>query len=299
MHLRQLKYFIQVVEHGNLTTAASSLGLAQPTLTKSIRALEQDVGSALLRRHARGVDLTEAGERLLRHARSVVVQIDDAMQEIQDLRDGGKARVSIGAGPAWLRRHLPAVVARVVAERPGLQISVSGGFDDALLADLRIGKIDFVVSEIPGNEIPDLKVLQLSKDDFVVFGREGHPLLGQPRTLAEISKAIWIMPPPTTRASKRFEAHFLARNVLPPVASIVADSMAFLLQAIRSSDALTLSVSSTARVADGWGLSQLVVPEIDSYREAGIIMRRNSKLSPAAQSIVDGLIDSCKIDSRS
>lgn len=149
MDLRRLEYFLSVAKHLSITAAAAELGLAQPTLTKSIRLLEEELGVSLFERLPRGVDLTEFGRSLLRHAQAMHVQARDALNEIEGLRGGTIGMVTIGAGPSWLRRHLPRAVARTLSRNPSLRVRIDGGFDDALLRALRHGEVDFVVSELP------------------------------------------------------------------------------------------------------------------------------------------------------
>lgn len=111
MNIRQLEYFLTVAAHKSVTVAAAKLGVSQPTLTKTIRSLELELGVSLFERMPRGVDLTPYGQSLLRHAEAIRVQFGDAKNEIESLRGGKYGTVLIGAGPAWLRRHLPRAVA--------------------------------------------------------------------------------------------------------------------------------------------------------------------------------------------
>lgn len=71
MDLRQLKYFIAIAQSGSMASAAQSLGVAQPSLSQQMKQLEAELSVELLVRSARGVQLTEAGQVLLRHARSI------------------------------------------------------------------------------------------------------------------------------------------------------------------------------------------------------------------------------------
>ncbi|WP_410603849.1 LysR substrate-binding domain-containing protein, partial [Bacillus sp. SIMBA_008] len=73
--------------------------------------------------------------------------MSEARADLQALRTGDRGTVTIGAGPAWLRRHLPHAVARSIANRPDLKILIVGGFDEALFRKLRRGEVDFVVAE--------------------------------------------------------------------------------------------------------------------------------------------------------
>ena len=107
MDLRQLEYFLKVAQRQNISTAAAELNITQPSLTKSIKLLEKQLGVQLFDRLARGVELTTTATTLLRHAEAVHVQINDAGDEVAALRSGTFGVVSVGAGPTWLRRHLP------------------------------------------------------------------------------------------------------------------------------------------------------------------------------------------------
>ena len=78
MDLRQLRYFIAIVEQGSFSKAAETLNVAQPALSLHVRNMEAELGSALLFRSPQGVVATEAGEILIRHARIVIDQLSIA-----------------------------------------------------------------------------------------------------------------------------------------------------------------------------------------------------------------------------
>src|SRR5437879_4359032 len=118
MDFRQLEYFLRVAQRKNISLAAVDLNIAQPTLTKSIRLLEEKPGCKWFERLPRGVALTTFGTTLLRHAEAVHVQMKDAGHEIAAQRSGAVGTVLIGAGPTWLRRYLPAALARTISAHP-------------------------------------------------------------------------------------------------------------------------------------------------------------------------------------
>jgi LysR family transcriptional regulator of gallate degradation len=298
--LRQLDYFLKVVERRSLTAAAADLRVTQPTLTKSIRQLEESLGVALLERLPRGVEPTAFGTVLARHARLVGVQLKDAAAEIEGLRSGRMGLVAIGAGPAWLRRQLPLAVTRAQAARPGLEVHLTGGFDDGLLRALRQGDLDFVVAELPEpSTAPDLALMELAADDLGVICRSGHALVGRPGlTPADLVTYPWILPAGNTRARRRLDALFVGRGLGAPTAAIETDSMAFMLATIRLSDGIGYSTSRLLTLDEGSGLAMLEVEGLNGRRVAGVISRREARLSPAARAIVDELVAICRVDSR-
>jgi DNA-binding transcriptional LysR family regulator len=124
VELRQLEYFLRVAQRKSISLAAADLNIALPTLTKSIKLLEQQLGVRLFEWLPPGVVLTPFGPMLLRRAEAVHVQVKDAGQEIAAQRNGSIGAVAIGAAPTWLRCHLPAALARTIFVHPGVHIRV-------------------------------------------------------------------------------------------------------------------------------------------------------------------------------
>jgi LysR family transcriptional regulator of gallate degradation len=298
MDLRQLEYFLRVAQRKNISTAAAELNITQPTLTKSIKLLEEELGVKLFDRLPRGVALTSFGLTLLRHAEAVHVQVKDAGNEITALRSGTFGSVVIGAGPAWLRRHLPLAVARVIAKHPAIHIQIDGSFDETLLRALRQGELDFVVAEIPSPEDQqDLDVVRLTSDTLGVCCRAGHPLASRRKlTMRDLLKYPWVKPPRVTRAQRRLNALFVANDLPPPKGAVESGSQALLLNVVRQSDALTFMVSKTLQTREGEGLMMLKVPGLTVSREAGIVTRRGGWLSPAALHVIEELKEICSAE---
>ena len=96
MELRHLRYFVAVAESGSLTVAARKLHTSQPSLSRQIRDLEDEVGTPLLTRRARGVDLTPAGRAFLDHARSVLSQVQAASEAARRVAGPSKPCFAMG-----------------------------------------------------------------------------------------------------------------------------------------------------------------------------------------------------------
>ena len=296
MDVRQLTYFLRVAERKSITLAASELSVAQPTLTKSMKLLEEELGTALFQRMPRGVELTDAGLHLVRHAEAIIIQMREARAELNALQQGHHGMVTIGAGPAWLAHHLPEAVSMVVATRPDMRVRVVGGFDEALLRGLRRGDLDFVVAEVPWSQSSDdLEVEVLTSADLIVCARAGHPL--STRTDVEIAELLnfpWVLPIRATRARQRLDALFMSLNTSPPEPAVETESMAFMLAMVRNSNALTYTTATTLQMPEGKEIVGMFAPALNSERSAGIIRRRASWLSPAALTIIIALRAICQ-----
>jgi LysR family transcriptional regulator of gallate degradation len=288
LDIRQINYFLRVVEESSVTRAAEKLNIAQPTLSKSIRYLEHQLGVALFERLPRGVKLTVYGEKLLDHARHVEVQMGEAIRDIQGLKSGHVGNVRIGAGPSWLRRLLPEAIAEVLDERPDITISVTGGFDESLRSELLDGDLDFVIAELPLKGIEqDFHLEPLTEDRLCICARRGHGLEGRKNIpIAVLQGLQWVLPSGKTLARRKLDALMLSQGMQLPTRVTEADSMSFILALIRESDAITYTITSALTSQDGQDIIILDAPGLEANRSAGLIFRNTKLLSPAAEFVV-------------
>ncbi len=100
MALKQLAYFVHVVEFASFTGASRFLSMAQPALSRQVRALEVELRQPLFERNGRGVTLTEAGKRLLAHRRGLLQQVERARQDLETHRGAPAGRLVIGLPPS-------------------------------------------------------------------------------------------------------------------------------------------------------------------------------------------------------
>jgi DNA-binding transcriptional LysR family regulator len=154
LELRQLRYFVAVVEDGQVSRAARRLMLAQPALSQAIATLERQVGVRLLNRHARGVSPTAAGAVFLVHARAAVAAADAGEASMQAWVRGERGQLAIGFLPMGLE-----IVGAILQEfrRDHGDVEVIGRELDygATLSGLRAGAIDLeLVTPLPSE--PDI-----------------------------------------------------------------------------------------------------------------------------------------------
>ena len=222
MEIRTIGYFLAVVEAGSLTAAAKRLDLTQPALTKAIRRLEDEAGSPLFVRGARGVALTAFGRSFLRHARTVRSTMADASNELEALRHGRAGAVQFGAGEIWLLKIVPQAVQIFRREFPDIRLHIYGGFGGTLRDALRQTPLDLVLAAIPeGVEEPDLTSTPLLIDEYQVIANRRHPLHRKSNVqLKDLLDYPWILPGPTAYLARRLETIFRAAGLPPPDAII-------------------------------------------------------------------------------
>jgi len=287
LDLTQIRYFNAVARHGSFSAAARALGITQPGLTKAVRRLEAGLACNLFARLPRGVALTPQGQALLRHVGLLDVQLRDAREEIRALERGAVGELSIGAGPSWLSRALPRIVAEMAARYPGLSFRVVGGFNVSLMEALRVGELDLVVSALPDRTPPGLRAIPLTRDTISVVARLNHPLRTKraPPPTATLAYS-WVLPGRDVLSRLRLEALFRVAGIEPPTAKIESDSISFIAAVLRDSDMLSFATSQILR-NEMVGVAPLPIPGLGMTRSAGILFRASAGITPGAQALMD------------
>jgi LysR family hca operon transcriptional activator len=143
MELRHLRYFVAVAEAGSLTVAAArKLHTSQPSLSRQIRDLEDEVGAQLLRRSARGIELTPAGRAFLEHARTVLSQVEAATEAARRAAHPAKPCFAMGFLTGHELTWMPEALRILREELPNIDVMISSQYSPLLADGLSKGKID-------------------------------------------------------------------------------------------------------------------------------------------------------------
>lgn len=176
MDLRHLRYFVAVAEERHFGHAADRLHMAQPPLSQAIRQLETEIGTTLLRRTTRRVDLTEAGIAYLARARAILTSVEEATREARLVAAGTVGHLALGCVGSATYSLLPALSRRLAEELPGVDFSFRG---EMLVPDqvaaLRSGGIDVALLRPPIADA-SLALTLLRRDRLVVALPADHPL---------------------------------------------------------------------------------------------------------------------------
>ena len=176
MELRHLRYFVAVAEAGSLTVAAEqTLHTTQPSLSRQIRDLEEEIGAQLLTRSARGIQLTPAGRAFLEHARLVLSQVETASESARRVAHPGKPCFSMGFLTGHELTWMPEALRILRDELPNVDVRISSQYSPQLADGLSKGKIDaaFLRRE---RGAPDLAFRLLVKEPLMVVLPRDHRL---------------------------------------------------------------------------------------------------------------------------
>ena len=175
MDSRQLKCLVAVAEERNISRAAVRLNLSQPTLTRHIQALEEELEVLLFKRTTWGVQLTEAGEALLIHARSIQNHIQLVIEHAQSQAHRQTERLDIGAFGAVLLTYVPGILEAYTGKYPAVETVIHNLPKEQMVESLRQGRLlVFFDRLVP--DLPDLRKEKVMREPVLVALNQNNPL---------------------------------------------------------------------------------------------------------------------------
>lgn len=184
MTLTQLRHFVGLAQAGSFAQAARLLFLTQPALSRSIQALEEELGAPLLDRLGRRIALTPLGHEVLDRARRLVSEADALKQVSQGLQAGliGRLRMGLSSAPGVLLSQ--PLLGHMARRHPRLQVEISRGNTAVLIDALREQRLDAVVVDVRSvRPAADLRIDQVFELPAGFLVRPGHPLLRRRKAL--------------------------------------------------------------------------------------------------------------------
>lgn len=297
MDLKQLQYFVQVAELGGFTRAASVLRVAQPALSRQVRALEVELRQRLFDRNGRGVTLTAAGTRLLAHGRGILQQVERARQDLEDQRGAASGLLSIGLPPS-VSRTLTAPLVEAFRERfPRATLSVVEGLSTYTLEWLTQGRIDCAVvyNATPAAAIDLMPVLQ--EPLFLVSARtprSSAALRGPAVMLAQLATKELVIPSRPHAIRMRLETVMAEAGCKPLVGLEIESVPAMLdlvqrhsLHAVLSLNAVRASGREQAFVVQPIGLGPRKFLSTSLWLATSALRPRGPLLDQAAQVLLE------------
>jgi LysR family transcriptional regulator, nitrogen assimilation regulatory protein len=193
MEIKQLRYFVKVAELSSVGKASDFLNIAQPTLSRQIRALEIELKTNLFSRDGRGVQLTPRGRRFLEHARGILHAADTAMDALDEGKSVYEGKVIVGMTPSIGHRIIPDYISRFTERFPRASLSIVEGYSQSLAEQVVMGKLDFALLLNP-HASPNLLIDPVGPEVLYLIGAK--PVGGNSDyvNLSDIGSIPLIMP---------------------------------------------------------------------------------------------------------
>lgn len=274
MNFSQMRHLLAVHDTGSFSRAAEQLHLTQPALSRSIQALEDELGLPLIDRIGKRNEFTAFGEAIIARARRIAFEAEEIRRTAQSLKGGlsGGIRIGMGAGPSAL--FMQALLLRMAHEHPKVNLDVWQGGADVLLKQLHDKELDVLILDTRvANPTEDLQVQQLPDALASLLCRKGHPLLKLPRVRIGDLRRYRVA---SSRLSAEIGRLLLERygpDAHPDkLVTMRSDSLPALLETVASSDIVYLGIKAlaTSALASGQLVELNMSPALNSAARYGI-----------------------------
>lgn len=190
MDIRQLRYFIAIVEEGTISLAANRLHISQPPLSQQLKAMEEELGSVLVYRRGKRLEITESGKALYKYALQVTQLMEEAKAEVKEVGNGDKGTLSLGINtlssvelPSWLHEFK--------ARYPQVSYKIQQNESYQLCELVRDRSLELAIVRLP-LELDDFSILHLQTEPFYMLTSEAS--IEQEITLSHIAQYPLILP---------------------------------------------------------------------------------------------------------
>ncbi|MFW0785506.1 LysR family transcriptional regulator [Gordonia sp. CPCC 206044] len=218
MELRQVEYFLAVADHEGIGGAAAALGVAQPTVSQALRALERELGVQLFHRIGRGMVLSSAGRTMVGPARQIVRDVGAVEGMLAAASDELTGRLDILASASTTSAPIVDLVARFRRENPGVTVRFGELRDETLAASvIEDGHCEFVAAHLPiaGD---DLEVIVLGEQEYVLLYPPGTDVPEGPIRLEELPSVPMVFVPRGQSVADEIEEAIRVAGARPPLA---------------------------------------------------------------------------------
>ena len=276
LNLDQLRAFVEVVERGSFTAAAKELNLTQPAVTHQVQELERRFQVSLVERFGKRAYLTQAGEKLIEHARNLLDEDSRAHVAMRRFGDGWLGRVRVGTSMTLLMYVLPPILRQLKTDHPQLEINLKAGLTTTTLQMLKTNALDLGLCALP-IEDPAFETVPLFNDELVAILPAALGQVPKKVTPAFLSQCPLILGSENS-ALRRTIADWLALASPPPRPLMEFDNV----EAMKSVVAVGLGASIVPSLSLGAGhvmMANTLVRPLSprASRQVGLVRLRGKR----------------------
>lgn len=174
--IRHLEYFSEVAKHLSFTKAASSLHVSQPSISKAIKSIEDELGVPLFYRSSKQLELTDAGKAVLVNAKNVLVAFRNLTSELSDVMELKKGEIRIGIPPIIGASFFSKLISQFKEQYPSVQITLTEVGTKSIKQGVEEGALDIgLICNVPVHS-DSFEIIKLSTDPLMLIVHKAHPL---------------------------------------------------------------------------------------------------------------------------
>ncbi|MBC2664241.1 LysR family transcriptional regulator [Novosphingobium flavum] len=289
---RQLRLLVSLDDMGNLKKVAEATHVTLPAVSKALAELEKGLDLELFTRTPQGLRPTAYGQCLIRYARTMLIELQQARDELKALSSGSGGKVNIGVYAASTSVLMPRAICLLKQRSPTTNVLITEGTTSTLLPQLWEAKLDLVVGRLPIlSPSSGLEEKWLLEEQLKLVVRQGHPLSHRPQLeWTDLQDYPWVLPPMASQMREPVE-RALIRNGLDLEKNYIETSSVQLTRSyLHQTDAIA-AMANAAAFDPSSSLSVLPLDLPAMPRGAGVLWNRNRAPSPATKLMLDCLDD--------
>ena len=285
MHLNHLRHLVALADHQSFRKAAEALFLTQPALSRSIQALEQELGVKLVDRDGKRSALTAYGALVAERARRIAFEVKELRRGVELLKEGQLGTLNVGLGPTPAAVLTQPFLTHMASHHPRMQVKIARGSVDLLVQALRNESIDIAAVDrralAPADDLAIQATIPL-RGGFMA--RHGHPLTAQATIDLAALRRFPVASTPLSDELARRLVEQLGPDAHPArLVTLNSEDIAGLLDLVEATDTLFFGIfaCARARIAAGRVCEIQVQPHVERFGEYALVSLARRSESPA------------------
>ena len=294
MDIRQLKYFIAIVEERKISAAAQRLHMSQPPLSQQLKAMEDELGTRLVERSGKTLELTASGKALYQYALQMTRLMDEAVSEVMEVGKGAKGSLNIGIN-TLSSVELPELLHRFKARYPHVTYKIQQNESSRLCELVKSRMLELAIIRLP-LELDAFSVIHLRTEPFYFLTSREKAAIGPEIGLSDLRDEPLILPS-TEGLGVHYTIHmaFTARQLKPRIVAECSD-IPLLLRLVSSEFGSAIVPETVARQISDPRIRASKITDPQLTGATGLIWLKGHHLSATAQHFVELIQHKCAED---
>ncbi|GAB6991176.1 LysR family transcriptional regulator [Paenibacillus pini] len=285
MDIRQLRYFIAIVEERQISAAAERMHISQPPLSQQLKHMEEELGSQLVERTGKFLEVTEAGKALYKYALQMTQLMEEAKMEVKEVGNGANGRLTIGIN-TFSAVELPDILHQFHKEYPKVTYKIQQNESSYLCKLVRDRVVELAIIRLP-LELDHFSVLHLYTEPFYFITSNKQNEFNGEVSLADIQSYPLLLP-----STEGLGVHYLileafSRFQLQPNIVGECSDITLLMDLISSDFGASIVPETILKRHTGYQVQSHKITNATLSSSVGVIWQKNHYLSKAAQNFVD------------
>lgn len=286
MDIKQLRYFIAIVEERKISAAAKKLHMSQPPLSQQLKAMEKELGSKLVERSGKYLELTEAGNALYKNALQITQLMEETKTEVMEVGKGLNGRLTIGVNTFSVNR-LPHILEQFRKQFPNITYKIQQNESSHLCQLVRDRMVELAIIRMPLN-LDDFSVLHLCNEPFYFVTSKEHPSFDEEISLTDIQHHPLLFP-----STEGLGVHYLileafSRFKLKPNIVGECSDISLLMDLVTADFAASIVPETLLQRFRGYPVNAYRISSTTKLTgPVGVIWLKDHNLSKAAQNFIE------------